>query len=607
MPKTTIAYRVDVTADQVTGVRPTLTLNKALVKRLRPLSSLLSVLKGIAGTYMFLFGVFAIVRYIRRAGDKEVSHQRTALATMVWAAFPVLLFYDPGYLSNMVGGEPEFGSDRLMLQISIGIGMILMGAVFGIAYGAGEGGLRESYTGKLTSLDALLSGRLFSANVAQSVLRGGGIAGWLLLLQNLSLLATHQYRAGAFHDAVASSFLKLPLGALVMDRFTDAVVQTTFGLLLPIVLFRPRIQKQRLYFGLLAVCATVSAGLTVGEQNSWVTLIVAELALIGALYIPFATGDLLAGMCGFFALRFVGGLVERSAISEQWLDIFLWDVAPAGVAFLLAQVYFAWRGRVYDEEEVRPRYARNLAEHISMEAEIGAARLAQLRLLPGTPPTISGLSIAGSCVPARQVGGDFYDFYPLDANRLGVFLAEGGSRELGSAMTIALAKGYLLYSSGLDLSPAEILRRLLDAMPTALHGSASMSVLYAVIDSRAGTVRFARTGKSPRLLINGAAVTEELAADSMKPVRHGLATLTPHDMLVFFTDGLAVQIAERKRQWTDKFVQKLQKNHPNWSAAELHSALLKAAVRGKQQPPDDITSVVIRMEEPTVQQMGVVA
>jgi sigma-B regulation protein RsbU (phosphoserine phosphatase) len=275
------------------------------------------------------------------------------------------------------------------------------------------------------------------------------------------------------------------------------------------------------------------------------------------------------------------------------------------------EVYFAERGKTYEEWEVRPLYARHLAERLSLQAEIGAARLAQLRLLPDAPPQIAGLSIAGSCVPAREVGGDFYDFYPLDDHRLAVFVAEGGNRELASAMPIALAKGFLLYTARLDLSPVEVLRRLRDLLGVTLHDDgASVSMLYALIDARGGTIRFARTGVSPRLAINGNRAVEEVAASRANEIaiQHGAAALKPRDALVFYTDGLAAQIAERKREPVDRFLAKTAAKMREGSAAELHSAILKAAIRRNSEPPmDDVTAVVIRLEEPGEQALEVVA
>jgi hypothetical protein len=607
LPKTRATFHVDVDGDRVTGHHTSIAPDETYLNRLSPHSGWLTLLKTLAWIYIPLLGVYSVVRYIRRAIDKEVSYERTALAALAFVLMSVLFLFDPGYLAGRIGAE--LGRDRTLIIAAMAVFYCLMGLFFGVAYGAGEGGLRETYPGKLTSLDALLSGKLFSTNVARSILVGGGIAGWLLLLQNATLLATHAPRVGPDHDILASAFYRFPLLALLGESGTDSVLQTTFGLLLPIALLRPRIRNHWIFFALMPLFSILPATVTAGDEALWATFFSLQLAMVAAVFVPFFSVDLLAAICGIFAVRFVGALIQRGVVSAAWQHIFLWEVAPAGVAFLLAQVWCAWRGPTYEEHEVRPRYARFLAEHQGLQAEIGAARLAQLRLLPGEPPRIDGLSIAGACVPAREVGGDFFDFYEIDSHRLGVFLAEGGSRELGSAMTIALAKGYLLHAAGLDLPPAEILRRLSEVMGASLHRDASMPVLYAVIDARARTVRFARTGTSPRLSINGNPAAEEIAGDAAnaKAIRHGVATLAHKDALFFYTDGLAAQIVERKHQWTDKFLQKLVRRWPDWPAAGLQEALIKAAVRGKQHPPDDVTSVVVRVEEPVARTIEVVA
>ena len=305
------------------------------------------------------------------------------LAALAFVLMSALFLFDPGYLAGTVG--TDIGSQRVAVIVAMNIGFCLLGAFFGVAYGAGEGALREIYPGKLTSLDALLSGKLHSSNVARSILLGGGIAGWLLLLQNAILLLFHAPRVGSDHDILASAFYRFPLLALIGERSAESVLQTTFGLLLPIALLRPRI-KSWVFFAVMPLFSILPAAFTAGDEARWVTFLSLQLTVVAAVFLPFFAGDLLAAVCSIFALRFVGALIQRGVVSDQWQHIFLWEVAPAGTAFLLAQVYFAWRGPVYEEFEVRPRYARFVAEHQSLEAEIGAARLAQLRLLPDAAP-----------------------------------------------------------------------------------------------------------------------------------------------------------------------------------------------------------------------------
>ena len=607
LPRVNATFHVDLYGNRIVGERASVKPDDAFLDDVNPHHGWLTFLQVLAWIYLISLGAYCIFRYVRLARDKEVSHRRSALAGLAFVFMSLLFVLDPGYLVGQIG--LEYGAGRIAMAALLALAYCALGAFFGMAYGAGEGGLRETYPGKLTSLDALLSGKLLSTNVARSILVGGGIAGWLLLAQNAILWAVHGYRAGPDREILASAFYRLPLFALLGERAANSVLQTTFGLLLPIALLRPRIRNPWIFFGLMPLFSILPATITAGDEALWSTFLTVQAVLVAAVFVPFFSCDLLAAVCGIFAVQFVGGLIQRGAVSPAWEHIFLWQVAPVGIAFLLAQVYFAWRGPTYQDYEVRPLYARFVAQHQAMEAEIDAARIAQLRLLPAAPPKIDGLSIAACCIPAREVGGDFFDFFEIDSHRLGVFLAEGGSRELGSAMPIALAKGYLLYASGLDLAPAEILRRLYQAMTAALEGEATVSVLYAVIDARSRTLRFARTGSSPRLSVNGNPPAEEVASDPADPkaIRHGVATLAHKDAIFFYTDGLAAQLAERKRQWTDGFLRDLVNRQQETSAADLQAAIVKAAIRGKQNPPDDVTSVVIRVEEPAASVIGVVA
>src|SRR5262249_37607914 len=114
-----------------------------------------------------------------------------------------------------------------------------------------------------------------------------------------------------------------------------------------------------------------------------------------------------------------------------------------GLSILIGAIIFSFKGRFYHEDEVKPIYAKHIAERLLMKAEASAAREAQRRLMPESLPNISHFSIAASCAPAYEVGGDFYDFFELEPGKLGVLIAEGGGKGLGSALSVAFAKGFL--------------------------------------------------------------------------------------------------------------------------------------------------------------------
>ena len=558
--------------------------------------------------YYMVLGSYALIRYVKRSMEKEISHFRTILLILIFLSVGLSVGWFNGTDTPGIEGAPPGDLQKLAFLILV-TGLISL--PFGIAYGAGEGDLRETYPGTLSSLDAVLAGKIFSANFARSILAGGAVAGWILLIQNGVLWATHAAPIGNQNDLVTSALLKVPVATLAQNVGANVSVMIAFGILLPVTFLRPRIRQDWLFYSLLALFSGAVVYTAIPDAESVLTSLFLAALFIAAAWIPFFKGDLLAAISSVTALCFVGELVRRSAVSEMWHHIAYQQVLPAGVIFLAVELYFAWRGNVYDESEVRPRYARNLVERLALTAEIGAARQAQLRLLPDAPPRIAGLSIAGSLTPAREVGGDFFDYYALDDHRLGVFIAEGGNRELGSAMAIALAKGFVMYSARLDLSTVEMLRRLRSVLGGILHGEkASMTLLYAVINARTGALSYARAGVSPRLLINGAELAEAIVADPVDgwEIRHGAANLNRGDFLFFYTDGWSAQIAAFARRTPQALLSTLARKHPGATAEALHHAAIRSAGRIRREaPPDDVTAVVVCLEQWAAAQAGGIA
>ncbi|MGA2131390.1 MAG: SpoIIE family protein phosphatase [Bryobacteraceae bacterium] len=553
-------------------------------------------------------GAFALVRYIKRSLEKEISHRRTILAVLTVLTINLAVGWFNGVDVPWSNGAPPNDWQRLlMLALVFG----LFGLAFGIAYGAGEGDLREAFPGKLSSLDAFLAGKFLSANFARSILAGGAIAGWMFLFQNLFLFLARTPPVGSPGDLVEGALLHVPVASLASSAITNSASLTVFGLLLPLTMLRSRLRRRWLFYSALALLSGAIVYSLAPDGNSLLNSLFLTALFTAAAWIPFSKGDLLAAISSVAALAFVGELVRRSSLSDQWHHIAYHQVLPVGVLFLVTELYFAWRGNVYEESEVRPLYARHLADRLALTAEIGAARQAQLRLLPDAPPLIAGLSIAGSCTPAREVGGDFFDYYAIDDHRLGVFVAEGGNRELGSAMAIALAKGFVMYSARLDISAIEMLRRLRIVLGTILRGErAPMTLLYAVINARTGALNYARAGASPRLLINGGDLAEAIVTDPVDgwEIRHGAATLHPGDVLFFYTDGWAGQIASFARRTPQAFLAGLAKKHAGASAGELHVAAIRSAGRFQtESPADDVTAVVVRLEERAAERIGGIA
>src|SRR5207253_7612080 len=97
------------------------------------------------------------------------------------------------------------------------------------------------------------------------------------------------------------------------------------------------------------------------------------------------------------------------------------------------------------------------AEKKRLEEELRIAREIQMSLLPRGPIEFPGLTINALCVPAREVGGDYYDFFPLAGDRLGVLIADVAGKGTSAALYMAELKGVVLALSQTYDSPRDLL------------------------------------------------------------------------------------------------------------------------------------------------------
>jgi serine phosphatase RsbU (regulator of sigma subunit) len=608
-----IAFHITVSVrdSQVIAQHVTAGIEQDFIKSALPQESRFSeTLIGLYSLFMILSAFYAIFRYAKRTLQKEVSHARTfvvaGLFCVSYTVYIYSLFVDQ--VAVRVSAQ-RFAFFELPVGISAVISFALMGLLVGIAYGSGEGEVREAYPGKLTSLDALLAGRLFSRDVASSILFGVAAAGWLLLCQHALGFFLRTDILGARDEGLRYTFARLPWLTLLVGRGYHSLLTAVAGLLLPAsFLLRTSAPKKRRFFWLF-LFALLSVSFDVAPYPTVASSLLAMAIFVTALLAPFFAFDLLAAIVSSYALALVNELARLSAVFPSWMGFAL-GLAALVAAVVAVAVYLALHGARVREEDVRPQYAKYLAERMGMQAEVLAAREAQLRLLPQAAPEMPGVQFAACCLPAKGVGGDFYDFFRLDNNRVGIFVAQGGERGLASALCIALAKGVLMHASQQPHSAAQIVIELETSMAELLESGSqtNISFAYGVLDTRRNVLNYARVGTSPRLLVHRldqgltiSAQFERLANVPGRPagaaeVHEGAAHLHPGDYLIFFTYGVTSlrsrRFGKNEYQWLDLLMKELGR-----PAEPLQQSLVSALARYQNKASEDLTAVVLRVEQ----------
>jgi sigma-B regulation protein RsbU (phosphoserine phosphatase) len=143
------------------------------------------------------------------------------------------------------------------------------------------------------------------------------------------------------------------------------------------------------------------------------------------------------------------------------------------------------------------------AEKERMEQELRIARQIQMSLLPQGPLRLEALSVTAHCEPAREVGGDYYDYLPLGDSRVGIIIADVAGKGTSAALYMAELKGLMLSLSRLHSSPRQLLVDANRIIAEHLDARSFITMTYAVIDMRVRTLTYARAGHCPLMYLPG--------------------------------------------------------------------------------------------------------
>jgi sigma-B regulation protein RsbU (phosphoserine phosphatase) len=246
-----------------------------------------------------------------------------------------------------------------------------------------------------------------------------------------------------------------------------------------------------------------------------------------------------------------------------------------------------------------------------LDDELRIARDIQQSLLPEKPPEFAGLTIADLCVPAREVGGDYYDFFHLGPRQLGVLVADVSGKGTSAALYMAELKGLMLALSHEERSPKRLLTRVNRLLADHLDNRSFITMTYAVIDLEARTLTHARAGHTPLLVASDAGVDvlvpngmvlglrlpgiserfESLLEEHTRPI-------APGDAIVFYTDGITEAMDITGELFTDAALSRVIQAHHTQDAAGIRERVLREvkAFVGEAEPHDDMTMVIVKVE-----------
>src|SRR5579871_3940428 len=199
------------------------------------------------------------------------------------------------------------------------------------------------------------------------------------------------------------------------------------------------------------------------------------------------------------------------------------------------------------------------AERAVLDRDADEARSMQQALLPKSSPYIPGFIVSGRSVPARAIGGDWYDFIPFPDGRWGMVLADVSGKGTAAALLMSATRGMFRSLAEACCTPGEVLTKLNQLMVDDFPAGKFVTMVYAVLDPKTRTVVFANAGHLRPLLIDDSG-EQFLDVERGLPLGLGcgdysetMFRLSNGSKLIFYSDGITEAVdANRSEEHTSE-------------------------------------------------------
>jgi serine phosphatase RsbU (regulator of sigma subunit) len=250
------------------------------------------------------------------------------------------------------------------------------------------------------------------------------------------------------------------------------------------------------------------------------------------------------------------------------------------------------------------------AEKERLEEELRIARQIQMSLLPAQGVAgLPGVRVAALCLPAAEVGGDYYDLLPLGDTRMGVLVADVSGKGTSAALYMAELKGLVLSLSRIYESPAKLLSEANRILTANMDSRSFVTMTYAVVDTAARRMRYARAGHNPLIHFQArTGLTRVLTPAGLglgldpgdrfdKILEEDEVALEAGDFFLFFTDGLSEAMNPGAELFGEGRLRRILEDSGRLTSEELKQRILSEVRHfvGEAEPHDDMTLVVLKV------------
>jgi sigma-B regulation protein RsbU (phosphoserine phosphatase) len=492
----------------------------------------------------------------------------------------------------------------LIIPLFIGGALVLLWAV-------GEALAREAWKEKFHSFDLIVQGHFYHSHHGENTIRGVAI-GLAALALNLALVYFLGRRFNIWTlqsemDGLHTFDTAAPWLYVLSNSFYGAAFAFSFFILILVSFLRKYLASIPLLIGVSA-CAT--AILASGRTGPTAAIIGVSILVNALLVWSYCRYDALVA---FWALLTIALVEETGGLFAAGASIFTasaWIITGLfAFLFVLSLASLFHRKEIADFDAVTPAFAKHITERQRLQQEFEIAKNVQLSFLPKSNPELPRLDIASSCIPAQEVGGDYYDFIEIGQKKLAVAIGDVSGKGTQAAFFMTLTKGFLRALANISDSPAKVLTQLNRLFFENVGRGIFISMIYGVFNTTRKTLAVACAGHNPVIVWksksrkvqivtpSGLALGLDAGSKFVRSIREIKIKYQPGDLFVFYTDGFTEAMNKAKEEFGEERLVTAVEELAGGTATEIMEGIFEKVQSfvSKARPHDDMTIIVVKI------------
>ena len=504
----------------------------------------------------------------------------------------------------------RYTSVEMNLLLGLILGGIFICGVAIILWSVSETIFREIWNEKFLSIDLVMHKKFVHSIVGKSLLNGisfglGLTALFFILLRVISITINVTFTGDYFTSQSHLTAYAPPLNILFGVINSYGILAVSFFMFLTAAIKR-FINNDSIF---ILISGLIWALLIQSNVNPLTASLPINLVLGLILSLILIRYDLLTTLISYLLLQYFikaseFAFIQQPALHYQWFVI----IGLSLFGIILGIIFLLKKDKFTDYDSITPKFVENVTERQRLRRELDVARHVQMSFLPKENPKIKGIDIASICIPAFEVGGDYYDFIQLSENKFGIIIGDVSGKGTQAAFYMTLTKGFLKALAKQSESPSEVLSKMNELFYENVERGRFISMIYAVVDLEKKIIKIARAGHNPVILHdvsgkvnlispNGLALGLEKGPLFRKVISEFEEKLESGKNFIFYTDGFTEAANKKDEEFGVERLSEIAMQNYNKSADEMLKEIIKDVQKfiGKAKQHDDMTMVIVKV------------